>query len=98
MPLPGARADGAVGMWLDKKSPSVMKGWQRRWFVFHPSGDTFYFTDPSKESASGKKDKKGKGGETKQMFKMKDCIQISSQSKARVSTQAVCRCLFLAIF
>ena len=82
VPLPGARADGAVEMWLDKKSPSVMKGWQRRWFVFHPSGDTFYFTDPSKESkaASGKK---AKGGEMKQMFKMKDCIRISSQSKAR---------------
>ena len=32
--LPDAREeDGACGMWLEKKSPSKVKGWQRRWSV-----------------------------------------------------------------
>jgi tetratricopeptide (TPR) repeat protein len=44
--LPGARtSDGCVAMWLEKKSPSIFKGWQKRWFVFHPSGEMAYFSD-----------------------------------------------------
>ena len=32
--LPNAREeDGACGMWLEKKSPSKVRGWQRRWSV-----------------------------------------------------------------
>jgi hypothetical protein len=77
VPLPaGARpqGDGAVELWLEKKSPSVMKGWQRRWFVLHPSGEVFYFTDPSKE-------KKMTLNGTKQQFWLSDCQRFGSENK-----------------
>eukprot|EP01046_Picozoa_sp_COSAG06_P028761 COSAG06_NODE_2616_length_6576_cov_9.041686_1_plen_2031_part_00 len=56
-PLPNARVDddpdvdGTVGLWLQKMSPSLAKGWQRRWFVFHPSGLVTYFNSSKKETA-----------------------------------------------
>lgn len=53
--LPGARPeDGCIGLWLEKKSPSVVKGWQRRWFVLNPQGELQYYTDPSKEGLGAK--------------------------------------------
>ena len=77
VPLPGARpGDGAVELWLEKKSPSVIKGWQRRWFVLHPSGEVFYFTDPSKEKTIG-----GKAKETKQQFSLSECQRFTSENK-----------------
>ena len=48
--LPGARKDGTLGLWLEKKSPARGKGWQKRWFVFQADGEVRYFTDPSKEN------------------------------------------------
>lgn len=79
VPLPGARpqGDGAVQLWLEKKSPSVMKGWQRRFFVLHPSGEVFYFSDPSKE----KQRSNGRNKETKQSFMLSDCQRFSSENK-----------------
>lgn len=48
--LPGARADGTIGLWLEKKSPARGKGWQRRWFVINPhKAEMHYFVDGSKE-------------------------------------------------
>ena len=78
VPLPGARPDdGAVELWLEKKSPSVIKGWQRRWFVLHPSGEVFYFTDPSK----AKKTLNGKPKEAKQQFLLSECQRFTSENK-----------------
>lgn len=48
--LPGARADGTIGLWLEKKSPARGKGWQRRWFVINPhKAEMHYFSDGTKE-------------------------------------------------
>jgi hypothetical protein len=48
--LPGARADGTIGLWLEKKSPARGKGWQRRWFVINPhKAEMHYFADGTKE-------------------------------------------------
>lgn len=62
------------------QSPAVMKGWQRRFFVMHTSGEVFYFTDPSKEK---KKLPAAKGGgkETKQRFLLSDCSKFTSENK-----------------
>jgi len=73
--LPGAREDGCIGLWLEKKSPSVVKGWQRRWFVINPRGQLQYFTDPSKEEL-GDRGKQKKG----QTLYLADCTRVTSNN------------------
>lgn len=74
--LPGARPeDGCIGLWLEKKSPSVVKGWQRRWFVLNPQGELQYYTDPSKENLGAK----GKQKQNQALF-LKNCTKITSNN------------------
>eukprot|EP01043_Picozoa_sp_COSAG02_P051080 COSAG02_NODE_5332_length_4430_cov_2.540753_3_plen_192_part_00 len=73
--LPGAREDGCIGLWLEKKSPSVVKGWQRRWFVLNPQGEVQYYTDPSKEQLGTK----GKQKRNQTLF-LKQCTKITSNN------------------
>lgn len=74
--LPGARPeDGCIGLWLEKKSPSVVKGWQRRWFVLNPQGELQYYTDPSKEQLGAK----GKQKRNQTLF-LKQCTKITSNN------------------
>jgi len=74
--LPGARPeDGCIGLWLEKKSPSVVKGWQLRWFVLNPAGELQYFTDPSKEHLGAK----GKQKQKQTLF-LKNCTKITSNN------------------
>lgn len=67
------RDDGAVSMWLEKKSPAMGKGWQRRWFVIEPHGNLRYFADPIKEVSKRQK-KEG------QQLPLKQCRRISSNN------------------
>lgn len=39
--MPGARPDGTVGMWLEKRGRRLGK-WRRRWFVWHPGHGMLY--------------------------------------------------------
>lgn len=53
--LPGARSDGCVARWLDKKSSAKTNlvkggGWQRRWFVFDPAGKIRYMESPDEQN------------------------------------------------
>jgi hypothetical protein len=52
---PVKRGDSSWGLWLEKKSPSAMKGWQRRWFVIRPHGELRYYSDVLKETTSAPK-------------------------------------------
>ena len=57
-PLPGAREDGRVALWLEKKSPARGKGWQLRWFVFDPhTAQLHYFDEPEDEDLTNMDDK-----------------------------------------
>jgi hypothetical protein len=54
--LPGARADGCVAKWLEKKSAAKLKkakggGWQKRYFVFDPNlGEIRYMESPGEQN------------------------------------------------
>jgi hypothetical protein len=57
--LPGAREDGRVGLWLEKKSPARGKGWQPRWFVFCPhTAQVHYFEEPEDEDLENRENKR----------------------------------------
>ena len=38
--MPGARLDGTVGMWLEKRGS--LGRWRKRWFVWHPEDRALY--------------------------------------------------------
>eukprot|EP01043_Picozoa_sp_COSAG02_P026522 COSAG02_NODE_1532_length_12086_cov_6.489447_2_plen_396_part_00 len=58
-PLPNARADGRVALWLEKKSPARTKGWQPRWFVFCPhTAHAYYFEEEEDEDLENREDKR----------------------------------------
>ena len=52
--------------YLMKKSPAVMKGWQKRYFRTEPSGDITYF--------KSEEDSKKPDGEVKGVLRMKDIV------------------------
>ncbi len=79
--LPGAREDGTIGLWLEKKSPARGKGWQRRWFVINPhKAEMHYFVDGTKEEL-GDVGGKGQGYvHSKGFLELSRCHRITSNN------------------
>ena len=83
--LPGARADGTIGLWLEKKSPARGKGWQRRWFVVNPQkAEMHYFADPA--SADARAQRSGEAEQdyvhSKGHLELSRCVRITSNNFA----------------
>ena len=74
--LPGARAsDGAVGIWLEKKSASVLKGWQLRWCVFSVNEKAFLWFDQQEHEAQrqqGRQDAERVAAEVRALLRSRD--------------------------
>ena len=71
-PCPPADVDGNFRMYMEKKSKSKLKGWQKRWFVIDPRRHTMeYFVDPLQESFQEKK---------KEVLNLKACTAVTSNN------------------
>ena len=85
--LPGARADGTVGLWLEKKSPARGKGWQRRWFVINPhKAEMHYFSDGTKEQLGDVGGTEPGYPHSKGFMDLSRCHSITSNNFASVLT------------
>ena len=82
MSVPGARQSppsvaGTVGLWLEKKSPAKVRGWQKRWFVFQPAvKKMLWYNDPGAE-AKGVSDLKSA---LKRSAALNHCFRITSNN------------------
>ena len=82
MSVPGARQSppsvaGTVGLWLEKKSPAKVRGWQKRWFVFSPAvKKMLWYNDPGAE-AKGVSDLKSA---QKRSAALNHCFRITSNN------------------
>ena len=79
--LPGAREDGTIGLWLEKKSPARGKGWQRRWFVINPDkAQMHYFSDATKEELGDVGDEEPGYVHSKGFLDLSKCHTITSNN------------------
>ena len=72
-----------IGLCLEKKSPSLAKGWQKRWFVFDRCGKVQYYAEQADERAYGMAKESGeKSGERlKGAFSLRDCTRFSTPKR-----------------
>ena len=75
-PSMGGDTDGNFRIVMDKKSPTTVSAWQKRWCVFTPEGKLYYFD--SYEASCGELDEEAK----KDPLDLTECKRITSNNWA----------------